>query len=138
MKLKADSVFDLAQNTKAFAESKRMEYDAFIEGLDKDVLNKIKSIAQKDIVAKNKSNGNSGNNGLNSSDEQAANAIQYSESYINKLNALEKEFDRLEAVISGQIRRENELRREIVPLTTKQNTLLTEVNALKAQRTAIK
>jgi hypothetical protein len=97
MKLKADSVFDLAQNTKAFAESKRMEYDAFIEGLDKDVLNKIKSIAQKDIVAKNKSNGNSGNNGLNSSDEQAANAIQYSESYINKLNALEKEFDRLEA-----------------------------------------
>jgi hypothetical protein len=97
MKLKADSVFDLAQNTKAFAESKRMEYDAFIEALDKDVLNKIKSIAQKDIVAKNKSNGNSGNNGLNSSDEQAANAIQYSESYINKLNALEKEFDRLEA-----------------------------------------
>jgi len=97
MKLKADSVSDLAQNTKSFAESKRMEYDAFIEGLDKELVNKIKSVEQNDLLAKNKSNGNTNASKLNSTDEQSSNSVQYSESYINKLNALEKEFERLEA-----------------------------------------
>jgi hypothetical protein len=97
MKLKADSVNELAQNTKAFTESKRMEYEAFTEGLEKDLLVKIKTIDQKDKVAKSNSANNSGNASIENSDQLSANNIQYSESYINKINALEKEFERLEA-----------------------------------------
>ena len=49
-----------------------------------------------------------------------------------------REFDRLEKVISDQISKGNELRRAIEPIRTQKDSLLVEVNALKAQRDAIK
>jgi len=89
IKIKADSVNDLANNTKAFTESKKLEYETFTEGLDDDLFKKIQSID-------NKENNKKENLSVGNTDEQNNIKVQYSESYSYKMSALEKEYDRFE------------------------------------------
>ncbi|MDP2387060.1 MAG: hypothetical protein Q8M29_11855 [Bacteroidota bacterium] len=131
-KAKGDSVNELASNTRAFAESKKMEADAFAQSLDKKVYEDIL------IASGNQANGVATNNGNNTANNNSGNVNTsnpkyegYSPTYADNAGKYESDLN----TFSNSAENEGNLKGKNIILANYNKAIDTEIAAQKKKLT---
>ena len=128
MKIKADSLKELASNTRSFAESKKQEADAYTQSLDKKTLDNISAIASSSVSGTNNSSNETNANNATSTEKYAS----YSEPF--KASATKYD-EQLNTTQNKTVSPEN-LKEQNTTITNYVKAIDTELAQKKQQQTA--